>query len=216
MPIGELMHWDTVVMHRNAVLKPSSWQTLQAEVNLPDGKGTGYGMGYFLEAHGNRRIIEHSGGLNGFTTLNQIYPDNDTAIAVLINSDTAVRRIVAALEDVIFAPGTATKPTANATGEALVRAALEQLQRGTIDRASLAPNLAFYFTPEAIADYKTSLTGFGSVTSAQLLDTFERGGMQGMRYQVTGSSGTVLRAFIYVTKDGKLDQLLLSKVNPAS
>ena len=54
MPIGDLLLWDTVVMKRK-VLKPASWQVMQSEYDLPDGTGTGYGMGFFLEAQQGRR-----------------------------------------------------------------------------------------------------------------------------------------------------------------
>ena len=214
MPIGDLMLWNTVVMHRDAVLKPTSWQTLQAEVDLPDGRGTGYGMGFFLEARNSHRVIEHSGGLNGFTTLNQIYPNDDAAIGVLINSDTGTGKLVSAIEEVLFAPQPASEAKRNLIAETLLKKAIEQLERGTIDRSLLAPNLDFYFTPPALADYQATLAKFGTVTKLDLAGEFERGGMEGLIYNVTGNSGVMLRVLIYITKDGKLDQLLLAKPRP--
>src|SRR3954449_12935155 len=104
MPIGQLALWDTVVLHRDKVLQPASWQILESEVSLPDGSRTRYGMGYFLQARDSRRILGHSGGLNGFTTLNNLYPDQDAAIAVMVNSDRATSEIVHAVEQVLFAP----------------------------------------------------------------------------------------------------------------
>lgn len=210
MPIGELLLWDTVVMKRK-VLKPTSWQVMQAEFDLPDGSGDGYGMGYFLEARDDRRVIEHSGGLNGFTTLNQIYPDQNVAIGVLINSDTATRPILRAIEDVIFAPAAAAPVKTDAKADALVRTVLGQLAQGRIDRALLRPNLDFFFTDQVLADYKSSLAPLGEIKSLETLEAFERGGMYGWVYRVQGTAGKPIRALVYITKDGKLDQILLRK-----
>jgi CubicO group peptidase (beta-lactamase class C family) len=209
MPIGDLLLWDTVVMKRNKVLKPSSWQVLEAEYDLPDGTGDGYGMGYFLEAKNDRRVIEHSGGLNGFTTLNQIYPDQDVAIGVLINGDTATNKLVKALEDVVFAPAAKEKQKVDARAEALTRGVLGELALGQVDATKLHPNLRFFFTPQVLADYRSSLAPLGALTGLEQANTFERGGMDGFYYRATFASGGPIAVFVYVTKDGLLDQILL-------
>lgn len=209
MPIGDLLLWDTVVMKRK-VLKPSSWQVLQAEFDLPDGSGTGYGMGYFLEAQKDRRVLAHSGGLNGFTTLNQIYPASDVAIGVLTNAETSTGQLVQAVEDVVFAPLTAAAVKSDGAAMATTRTVLEQLAQGKLDRSLLTPSLSFYFTDQAIADYQSSLAPLGSIKDIETLGTGERGGMTAWFYKVNATNGTI-RAFIYVKKDGQLDQLLIRK-----
>jgi hypothetical protein len=198
---------------KRQVLKPTSWQVMQSEFDLPDGTGSAYGMGYFLEAKAGRRVIEHSGGLNGFTTLNQLYPDQDVAIGVLTNAETATGKLVAAIEAVVFAPVAPEATKTDAKAEALTKTVLEELEDGRVDKALLAENLQFFFTPQAIADYEASLTGFGKVTSMETLRGLERGGMDGWIYKVTGAGGgKPIRVFVYVTKDGKLDQILLGKM----
>jgi len=185
---------------------------LQSEFDLPDGTGTGYGMGYFLEAQANRRVIEHSGGLNGFTTLNQLYPTDDVAIGVLTNAETATGKLVKAIEAVVFAPVAAEAVKKDEAAETLTKTVLGELALGQLDRKLLAGNLDFFFTPVAIADYKASLAGLGEIASMETLRSLERGGMDGYFYRVTGSGGTKLGVFVYVTKDGKLDQILLRKM----
>lgn len=209
MPIGDLLLWDTVVMKRK-VLKPTSWQVLQAEFDLPDGSGTGYGMGYFLEAQKGRRVIAHSGGLNGFTTLNQIYPSSDVAIGVLTNAETATGKLTQAIEEIVFAPPAATAVKGDAAAMATTKAVLEQLAQGKLDRTLLHPNLSFFFTDQAIADYQSSLAPLGPIKTMEAVRTDERGGMTAWFYKIDAANGTI-RVFVYVTKDGKLDQLLLRK-----
>ena len=48
MPVGDLMIWDNVVLHRSAVLKSASWGLMETPFVLPSGKSTGYGMGFTI------------------------------------------------------------------------------------------------------------------------------------------------------------------------
>ncbi|MBS1800036.1 MAG: beta-lactamase family protein [Acidobacteria bacterium] len=212
MPIAQLMKWDTAVMHRQLILKPSSWQVLQSEVALPDGSGSGYGMGFFLESKNGRRVIEHSGGLSGFTSLNQLYPDSGSAIAVLTNCDTAYAALVAAIEKIIFAPRPGAAVAHDSALEDLLKKTVSQIEAGKLDPALIAPNLLYMFTPQVLADYRDSLKPFGEITALEPLHRHERGGMYGFAYKATGNSGQVLRMSGYVTKDGKLDQLMLARM----
>ena len=174
MPIADLMRWNMVVLERK-VLKPTSWQTMQAEVALPNGIGSGYGMGFFLGARGGRRVIEHGGELNGFTSLNILYPQQGIAVAVLTNGMTATSKLVDAIEPLLFSDAAKPVLKPNAVAEALITKAISQLQQGRLDQSLLAPNLKFFFTEQAIADYKTSLAGLGQLKSLELFSEEERG-----------------------------------------
>jgi len=212
MPISQLMKWDTVVMHRALVIKPTSWKVLQSEVALPDGSGSGYGMGFFLGARDSRRIIQHSGGLSGFTSLNQLYPESGNAIAVLTNSDTATGALVSAIEAILFAPQAAGAVASNPATEALLKKVVSQIEANKLDPALIAPNLAYLLTPPVLADYRESLKPYGDITALEPLRAYERGGMDGFAYKATFSTGEQLRLSGYVTKDGKLDQLMLGRI----
>ena len=51
--------------------------------------GDEYGYGWIISQHFGHRVIEHSGGLLGFTTQIARYPDNQVTIIVLSNTDFA-------------------------------------------------------------------------------------------------------------------------------
>ena len=51
------------------------------------------------------------------------------------------------------------------------------LQQGRIDRSLLAPNLSDYFTPEALADFESSLAPLGEPLSVRQTRNELRGGM---------------------------------------
>ena len=46
-----------------------------------------YGLGWFLEEYSGRRIISHTGGVNGFVTSVTLVPEENLGIVVLTNTD---------------------------------------------------------------------------------------------------------------------------------
>ena len=111
----------------------------------------------------------------------------------------------------MFQPAAKDAVKSDAKTEAMVTTVLRQLMKGTLDRSLLNDNLNFYFTDMVLADYRSSLAGLGDVKSLEVLRSTERGGMDGYFYRMTGSVGQPITVFVYVTKDGKLDQLLLRR-----
>jgi hypothetical protein len=85
MPVGQLALWDTVVLHRDKVIKPSSWQILQSEASLPDGTGTSYGMGYFLSAQESMHGLWYRiTGSSGITMRVSVYITKDGKLDQLL------------------------------------------------------------------------------------------------------------------------------------
>jgi D-alanyl-D-alanine carboxypeptidase len=211
MPIGDLARWNAVVLHRE-VLQPTSWQTMQSEYQLPNGHGTGYGMGFFLHVRDGRRIIDHSGEVNGFVSLNTLYPTEGVAISILTNAETSTAALVQAVESAVFTPQAKAAIPRDPASESAVKQVIAQLQQGRLDRSLIAPNLNFYFTDQVIADYKTSLAPLGLIHTIEPLTHSERGGMTGIVYKVQGT-GAAIGVFVYVMKAGKLDQFVLEHLN---
>lgn len=83
--LADLARWDAV-LDRRALLRPESWQLLWAEAPLNDGKGSGYGMGWFVDTMRGRALLEHSGGTPGFTTQVLRLPQDRLTVIVLGNS----------------------------------------------------------------------------------------------------------------------------------
>lgn len=83
------------------------------------------------------------------------------------------------------------------------------LQQGRIDRSLLAPNLSDYFTPEAIADYQSSLAPLGEPLTFHQTAESLRGGMTFHAFQIT-YPGKRLTLTTFTYPDGKLEQYLIA------
>ena len=199
----DLALWDESLIARS-LLAPESYKEMFTEVKLKDGKGTQYGLGVEVRQRDGHFSIEHSGEVSGFVSDNEILIDSGAAIAVTTNQDA-----VGAAGDIarLAAPLIAGYPLAPAEQQALD--IYRGLQQGRIDRSLLAPNLNDYFTPQAIADYQSSLGPLGEPLSLHLTGEEQRGGMTFRAFTITYPSRH-LELTTYTYPDGKLEQYLIA------
>jgi serine beta-lactamase-like protein LACTB len=70
------------------ILKPQTVDLLWTSQRTPDGKDTGYGLGWFVSKDSaGRQVVRHSGGSDGGTALLVLYPKQRMVFAFLFNSD---------------------------------------------------------------------------------------------------------------------------------
>src|SRR5436305_3711220 len=82
----DLAQWDISVIEQS-LMQPASYRAQQTEVLLASGAGTHYGLGVNANMADGRRLISHGGEVSGFTTENDVYPDDRAAIVVAVNLD---------------------------------------------------------------------------------------------------------------------------------
>lgn len=176
MSASDLARWDVSVIDQS-VMKPASYREQQTEVLLTSGVGTNYGLGVEVDTVKGHRRISHGGEAVGYLSENRIYPDDRAAIVVLDNADfgNAQTAIADAIEKVIFA---------DAGDVSRAKAVFEGLRAGKIDRAQFTANGNYYFTPQALADYKASLAALGEPKSFVRRSSSLRGGFTAEAYTV--------------------------------
>ena len=203
MTAHDLALWDESLIAQS-ILKPGSYKEMFTEVKLKDGKGTGYGLGVEVVDRDGHRSIEHSGEVSGFVSDNEVLIDYGAAVAVLTNQDAVGAASTIAN---LAAPLVAGYPLNVAEQRALD--IYRGLQHGRIDRTLLAPNLSDYFTPQAVADYQSSLALLGEPLSLRQTGEELRGGMTFRTFDIV-YPGRRLRLTTYTYPDGKLEQYLIS------
>jgi CubicO group peptidase (beta-lactamase class C family) len=216
MPVGSLLTWDLCIMDKT-LLKPASYDAFETAVKLKDGNDTRYGLGVSIFTRDGHRYIEHSGEVGGFVAENIVLPDDKVAIAVLTNQEasSAASQIAKAILPLILSSAAAPiKPTDAATvaAEAQAKSVLEGLTAGKIDRSLFTANCNFYFSPEAIGDFSSSLAPLGPITSVSQRGEQLRGGMTFRAFAVkfgTGDKAKTVTLTTYTMPDGKLEQFLI-------
>jgi CubicO group peptidase (beta-lactamase class C family) len=203
MTAHDLARWDESLI-AGSVMKPESYKQMFTEVKTKDGKGTHYGLGVGVRDVDGHRDIEHGGEVSGFVSDNEVLVDNGAAVAVLTNQDAVG---AASMIGRLVLPLAADLPLKSTEQQALD--IYRGLQKGTIDRSLLAPNLNDYFTPEAIRDYQTSLAPLGEPLSLTQNAEEMRGGMTFRAFTITYPDRK-LRVTTYTYPDGKLEQYLIA------
>ena len=203
MTAHDLALWDESLIAQS-ILKPDSYKQMFTEIKLKDGKGTHYGLGVEVMDRNGHRSIEHSGEVSGFVSDNEVLVDDGVAVAVLTNQDavgaaSAIARLAA--------PAVLAVPAPPAEIQAV--AIYHDLQQGRIDRTLLAPNLSDYFTPEAVADFQSSLAPLGEPLTFHQSAEQLRGGMTFRAFQIV-YPGKRLTLTTYTYPDGKLEQYLIA------
>ena len=85
--VEDLYKWNQA-LHSYSVVRKETLDKAFTEFHLANGKGTGYGYGWFLRELQGSPTIEHGGGINGFLTNGVYLPREDVFVAVLTNSTT--------------------------------------------------------------------------------------------------------------------------------
>jgi CubicO group peptidase (beta-lactamase class C family) len=209
MTAHDLAVWDISVI-KQTVLRPASYKQQQTEVVLADGTGTGYGLGVGIGTPGGHRRIAHGGAVSGYTTSNNIYPDDSAAIVVFTNiypgAAGAAGQIAGRIASVIFAQ----VDTAETSARELARRIYDGLTKGTIDRALFTPAANAYFNQETLSDYAASLAPLGAPSEFSSTGKSLRGGMQIRSYRIR--AGDVVMDLTTMTlPDGRIDQYLIER-----
>jgi D-alanyl-D-alanine carboxypeptidase len=204
MTPSDLARWDIAFLQKR-ILSARSYEEFTREVKLKDGKETHYALGLSLGEMNGTPAISHGGEVSGFLASNTVFPAKGVAIAVLSNQDgiSFIGPLSRQIAELLLGPGS-EKETEQ------VRAILEGLQKGHIDRALFTSNANSYFSDLVLHDFETSLTPLGKLQTVTKTAEQLRGGMTHRSYRAQFDKKTVLLN-IYLMPDGKYEQFLVEE-----
>ena len=125
-----------------------------------------------------------------------VAPPATPAVAPVVNESTQPARIIPKIDG----------PPARAVALDL----LSQLQQGKVKRDALGEEYSVFLTDQRLAAAKERLGPLGEPDQVEIIDTRERGGMEVVVIRFT-YKGTTLKASLYRTPDGKIQQFLVKK-----
>lgn len=115
---GDLATWLNALhnvqgVHGARVLSPASYRAMTTPAVLNDGAKTRYGFGVGIADVGGRRVIAHGGGINGFLSETEYYPESELAIVVLQNTagPAGPTDIARAIADAVLGKATSQEKT---------------------------------------------------------------------------------------------------------
>ena len=207
MTASDLARWDIAFLQKR-ILSAKSYDEFTREAKLKDGKPTHYALGLGIGDLRGTPMISHSGEVSGFLAVNRVFPTKDVAVIVLSNED-GVNLIGPLSQDIALLMIQPLAPS-SAKIDQDVRAVLDGLQQGRIDRAQFTSNANYYFKESTLNDYRGSLAPLGKLQAVTRQNEQERGGMTHLGYRAQFEKKTVTLN-IYRTHEGKFEQFLVEE-----
>jgi D-alanyl-D-alanine carboxypeptidase len=207
MAAADLARWDISIMNQK-LLKPASYQELESEVRLKSGVGTQYGLGVDVTMFSDHRMLSHGGEVSGFTTQNNVFPEDKVAVVVFTNQDAARASgdLAQRISTIMFTSNDSS--SRDKTEQA--RKIFVGLQHGTVDRSLFTDNANSYFSEQALKDFADSLGPLGMPFEFVQTNEALRGGMTLHVYRIKFRQSQEVRAWTFEMPDGKLEQYQVS------
>ena len=206
MTPSDLARWDAAFLQKQ-ILSSRSYEEFTREVTLNNGDRTHYALGLQLSELNRMPVVSHGGEVSGFLATNMVLPTHHGAVIALSNEDgiDLVEPLARQIATLVFTPD---QPPPSEKDTQQVRAILDGLQQGKVDRALFTDNANSYFSEAALADFKTSLTDLGKLKSVNALSEGLRGGMIHRAYRAQFEKKAVLLN-IFVLPDGRYEQFMV-------
>jgi CubicO group peptidase (beta-lactamase class C family) len=210
MPASTLLAWDLGILQQK-LLSPASYRQFETAATLTNGDSAHYGLGTFVLNRDGRRELEHGGEVGGYVAENVVYPDDGVAIVVLTNevASSAGGEIAHAITEILLPPKASPAAATADTFAPELQGILTQLQSGRIDRSLLTANCSSYFDADTLADFQSTLSPLGAISTVTRARTAQRGGMTFGLYKATFAAAGGVLVSTYRLPDGKIEQLLI-------
>jgi CubicO group peptidase (beta-lactamase class C family) len=206
MTAHDLALWDISLMEHK-LLKPASLELMTSPVRLRNGTPTNYALGVEVSDADGHPKLAHGGAVSGFVSLNTVWPDQGTAVVVLVNEDgsSAPESITGQIAPLLLTK--AEDPQAEGALQQ-ARQIFDGLLEGKIDRGLLTPNADAYFTRQVLEDASTSLKALGPPESLNQTSVELRGGMVYRHFKIKFKDKSLPLSTLTVP-GGKLEQYLI-------
>jgi len=211
MPASTLLQWDLSIINRT-LLSSQSYDLMETPFRLKDGRDSTYGLGVHVRTRDGHLMIEHSGEVGGFVSENVVYPNERIAVVVLTNevASSAAPKIAESIVPLLLQSRQPGQQTSADPFAAQLPAIVASLQAGKIDRSLLTSDASDYFSPDALADFRSTLAPLGTVATVTRTYSILRGGMSFAEYRVTFSGGTTIKVSIGLMPNGRIEQLMVT------
>jgi D-alanyl-D-alanine carboxypeptidase len=206
MTAHDLALWD-ISLTEHKLLTPALLELMTTPARLRNGTPTDYALGVgVLDDEGHPKLV-HGGAVSGFVSLNTVWPDQGTAVVVLVNQDgsSAPQSITGQIAPLLLTQG--EDPQAEKALQQ-ARQIFDELLEGKIDRRLLTPDADAYFTDQVLGDASASLKALGPVESLSQISVELRGGMTYRHFRIKFKDKSLHLSTLTVP-DGKLEQYLI-------
>lgn len=204
----DMAKWDAA-LYGDTILKKESLEQMWTRAVLKSGEKADYGFGWGLEERNKRRVVQHGGGIDGFSTQISRFIDDKLTVIVLTNCDGGRAEKIANDVAAIYEPAlkiavVAAKPIADDAPEKtkLIKGVLLEAAAGRANSDLFLPDIAKIIVPR-IQEGKQIFASLGELKSFTLVEKSEKDGMTRLRYLATYANAK-MSVTCLMNKEGKI------------
>ena len=207
----DLAKWDEA-LYGEKILTHKTLEQMWTATKLTDGTVQKYGFGWQVDTQNGSPIVEHGGGIHGFTTFIRRSPTVGITVIVLSNSDGAsnpdklAKDAMGIMEPSLKLAEAKVNVDKNPATTKHDQEILQSVLDGKFDRSRLTPEFAEKLTPELLAMAKTQLATLGKIKKVTFQREQDFDTLHARVYKVTFENAE-LNYSVAVDKDGKIGGL---------
>jgi CubicO group peptidase (beta-lactamase class C family) len=209
---SDLLRWD-LALTSSRVITPQSYALMITPRKLSSGKTSHYGCGLQIDTQNDDLILRHGGGVSGFVSSNGFIPRPKSGVVVLSNTEHISAAPLRAdlfnllMKDISAKEAPEIPQVAGPPAKQVVLDFFKQMQAGLVDHSLLAEEFSAFVTDEKVKSAAPRLQALGEPEKVEADPPSERGGLEVTRVKLVFKT-TTLRASMYRSLDGKIEQLL--------
>jgi len=185
--IADMAKWDRM-LNTNKLLTAGSKKQMWTAMKLNDGKATHYGLGWFIDSVNNHLRVHHDGGVPGFRSDFERYPDDKLSVIVLtnvgsVNAERMAQNIAAFYMPVLKPLPAKVLPDKEPEITVMVKHFINGLQqRSAIDTSTLSREIAEHYTKDGARALANAISG--KIRSITLIGRRENNNRRTYRYRL--------------------------------
>jgi CubicO group peptidase (beta-lactamase class C family) len=208
--VEDMAKWDAA-LYTEKLLKKSSLDQMWIPAVTNDGTDASfnYGFGWFVDRYHGHRLVQHSGGTPGFSSVIYRFIDDKLTIIVLTNhSDMIVDELAIDLAGICLPalkrPEANSDPNPRTT--ASLRKVVSNLLKGQYEPAAFTPAMCLFLNTATGKAFWKWFAEHGTLGSIVFSDREERKDGQVLRYKLN-LGGNWYWFSAKISKDGKIAQI---------
>ena len=208
--VEDMAKWDAA-LYTERLLKKSTLERMWAPTKTRDGAlaSFDYGLGWFVDNYHGHRIVQHTGGTPGFSSV--IYRFMDDRLTIIILSNHADRLLDQLTIDIagIYVPALKRPEGQTDPGPEMtlrLKEVMSNLLNGKHDPALFTPPMRVFLQTSTGKGFWQWIAYQGALTSFTFSDRDDAGDSYLLRYRI-GLGGNPYWISFKVMKDGRIAQI---------
>ena len=211
--VEDLALWDAALYTEKLVKRATlneMWQA--AKSNSGSLLPYNCGFGWFIDTYHNHRIVQHSGGTLGFSSVIYRFPDDSLTVVMLTNhADKMIDQLAIDIAGMYLPalkrPMGIKEPSQASTSR--LKSVFSQLLEGAYNPTDFSPAMNIFLKTSTSKSLWQWFGSFGKLGAFQLADYEQKEGVDVFRYRVQLGENSYLFT-ISVGKNGQIEQIYFS------